>query len=246
MLAKRVIPILLMRDGHLVKGKRFDSSRIVGHALQSIRIYQQREVDELAVLDVTASGKGGPDFELVKSFATECYMPLTVGGGIKTVEDVKRVLKDGADKVVIGSAAITDPKFITAASRKYGAQAITVAIDVKNDKVCHSCAREDSCLDPVEFARKVQVLGAGEILLTSVDRDGSLDGYDLPLVRRVSSAVSLPIVAAGGAGEYSHFVEALEAGAHAVAAGAMWQFTDATPKGAAKYLRSKGYEVRTP
>jgi cyclase len=245
MLATRVIPVLLRRGHQLVKGVGFDSWRSVGHALQAIRVYQSRDVDELVVLDVAATPEGrGPDLDLVKSFASDCFMPVTVGGGVRSCEDIRALLAAGADKVAIGTAAIDNPDLIAEASRRFGAQAVTVAIDVKAGTVWSFCGSRCRDLDPVGWATKVAAAGAGEILLTSVERDGSLAGYDLDLIRSVSEAVSIPVVAAGGAGTYEHLAEALQAGAHAVAAGAMWQFTDATPQGAARYLASRGFPMR--
>jgi cyclase len=244
-LASRVIPILLRRGHALVKGKGFDSWRSVGHALQAIRIYQARDVDELVVLDVAATPEGrGPDLELVKSFAADCFMPLTVGGGVRSCDDIRALLANGADKVAICTAALDNPDLIDEASRRFGAQAVVISIDVRDGAVWSRCASRREARDPVEWAREAADRGAGEILLTAIERDGTLDGYDLDLIDRVSSAVSIPVIAAGGAGSYEHLAEGLRAGAHAVAAGAMWQFTEATPKGAARYLAERGFAMR--
>lgn len=240
-----MIPVLLRRRQSLVKGRGFDSWRSVGHALQAIRVYQQRDVDELIVLDIGATPQGrGPDLDLVKSFAAECFMPVTVGGGVKCCDDIRALLANGADKVAICTAALGRPEFLGEASQRFGAQAVVVAIDVRDGVVWSRCAQARHCRDPVSWARECEARGAGEILLTAVDRDGTLQGYDLRLIADVCCAVNIPVIAAGGAGTYEHLAEGLRAGAHAVAAGAMWQFTDATPRGAARYLAGKGFRMR--
>ena len=245
MLATRIIPTLLSRRGALVKGRGFQSNRVVGHALQAIRVYQARDCDELIVLDIGATpDERGPDFEMVSSFASECFMPVTVGGGVNTCEHIRKLLASGADKVAIGTAAIENPGLIDEAARRFGSQAITIAIDHKDRSVWVRCARRREARDPVEWAREAADRGAGEILLTAIERDGTLAGYDLNLIESVAGAVRIPVIAAGGAGSYEHLAQALRAGAHAVAAGALWQFTDATPKGAARYLAGQGFNVR--
>jgi cyclase len=245
MLATRVIPVLLRRGHQLVKGVGFDSWRSVGHALQAIRVYQSRDVDEIVVLDVAATPEGrGPDLDLVRSFASDCFMPVTVVGGVKTCEDIHALLANGADKVALCSAALARPCLIDESARYCGSQSVVVGIDCRAGQVWGRCGAEPSGRDPVSWAREAEARGAGEILLTSIERDGSMAGYDLDLIRDVTAAVSIPVVAAGGAGTYQHLAEALNAGAHAVAAGAMWQFTDATPQGAARYLASRGFPMR--
>lgn len=246
MLAKRIIPTMLCRGDQLVKGVSFDSWRSVGHAMQAIRVYNSRSVDELIYLDIAATPEGrGPDFETVQKLTAECFMPITVGGGVRSVEDVRGLLNAGADKVAIGTAMF-DPHLIAECSATFGRQAIVVAIDVAQDGVRTNCGAS-SFFPPVNaavVAKEMEWRGAGEILLTSIDRDGTLQGYDLDLISAVSNAVSIPVIAAGGAGTYEHLYEGIKAGASAVAAGAMFQFTDATPRGAAQYLATKGIEVR--
>lgn len=245
LLATRVIPVLLHRGQQLVKGKRFDSWRSVGHALQAVRVHQARGVDELICLDIAATASGrGPDFDLVRAFAEDCFMPLTVGGGVRSIEDIRSLLANGADKVAIGAAALRNPWLVEAAAKRFGAQAVVVAIDVWQGRVAVQNARFVSAADPVTYAKQMEALGAGEILLTAADRDGTLEGYDLDLIRAVTDAVSIPVVAAGGCASYADMAEALRAGAHAVAAGALFQFTDATPKGAARHLAREGFPVR--
>lgn len=248
-LATRVIPTLLARSGQLVKGVRFDSWRSVGHVRQSVRIHAARQVDELIYLDIGATPEGrGPDFALVESFAADCTMPLTVGGGVRSVEDVRQLLACGADKVAICTAAFTFGKtIIRDCVVRFGSQAIVAAVDARSFPpygVTSNCGRRLHEVLPRHWAEHCAVDGAGEILLTSIDRDGTLDGYDLELVRAVSAAVDIPVIANGGAGTYEHMRQAIEAGAHAVAAGAMFAWTDQTPRGASQYLLEHGIHAR--
>jgi cyclase len=244
-LATRIIPTLLNRGGSLVKGRGFNHGRIIGHTLQAIRIYQGRGVDELIYLDVGATPAGrGPDVDLVSKFAHECFMPLTIGGGIRTLDHASQLIANGADKITVGTAAVEDPSLISAIAAKYGSQAVVVSIDVKNGTVATHCGTVGQDLEPVSWAREVERRGAGEILLNVVERDGTLTGYDLDLIGSITDAVRLPVIACGGAGTYAHMKQALDAGAHAVAASALFCFTDATPQGAARYLDQHGYPVR--
>ena len=250
-LAHRVIPVLLTRHGHLVKGKQFNSDRIVGNAQQAAEIYQTRSVDELIVLDVAATPEQrGPDFLAMLRLTEVCFMPVTVGGGVTSVEDVRRLLAGGADKVVIGTAALKSPYLIKQCAEKFGSQAVTVALDVVRSKQCNSWVMTTRCgairwsIKAVDFADAAAELGAGELIVTNVDRDGTMRGYDLALIEEISHAVSIPVIANGGAGSYAHMHQALKAGASAVAAGAMFQWTDLTPHGASEYLAKKGWEMR--
>jgi len=247
----RVIPTLLYRDFGLVKGVRFDSWRHVGSAMQAIKVYNMRGVDELVFLDVAATPNDRPpDFELIDDLADDCFMPMAVGGGVRTLEDVRRLLQVGADKVVIGTAAVSTPDVVTEAASRFGSQCVVVAIDTAEagpgqPTVRVRCGREDAGLDPVEFAVRMEELGAGEILLTSVDRDGTMTGYDLETLAAVSTAVSVPVIASGGAGSYEDMSSALEVGdASAVAAASMFHFTEQTPMEAKVHLRSRGFPVR--
>lgn len=251
MLATRVIPTLLARGNQLVKGERFDSWRSVGHVRQAVRVHNARGTDELIYLDIAATPEGrGPDFALVESFAAECAMPLTVGGGVRSVEDVRRLLECGADKVAICTGAHEVLGLIHDSSQRFGAQAIVAAIDVRDGHTYSHCGRTRMSggnmewYDATFWASIMNTAGAGEILLTSIDRDGTLEGYDLELIRSVSQMLSIPVIANGGAGTYEHMLEAVKAGAHAVAAGAMFAWTDHTPKGASQYLQAHGIEAR--
>jgi cyclase len=244
-LATRIIPTLLNRGGALVKGRGFNANRVVGHTLQAIRVYQARQIDELIYLDIGATPAGrGPDVDMIKQFAHDCFMPLTVGGGIRTLPHACQLIANGADKVALGTAAVEDPCLIGAIAAKFGRQAVVVSIDVKDGQVVTHCGKRAAGLDPVQWARECEAKGAGELLVNAVDRDGTLTGYDLELVRSISEAVNIPVIACGGAGTYEHMKQALDVGAHAVAASAIWAFTDATPAGAAEYLARQGVPVR--
>ena len=240
-LAKRIIPTLLIRGRQLVKGKQFNAWRSVGHVGQAVRIHQARGVDELVICDISATPEGrGPNLELIEELTKDCFMPLAVGGGVRTVEDVKTLLRAGADKVVIGRGAHSESTLISDCRRTVGSQAVVVAIDVKHGQVRHMGAGPG----PARWAQWMQDVGAGEILLTSVEREGTLQGFDLEMIHAVSRAVSIPVIAHGGCGSYEDMRLAIEAGADAVAAGALFQFSDCTPRGAAEYLAEHGIETR--
>lgn len=245
-LAKRVIPVMLCRGRALVKGERFNAWRSVGDALQAARIHQARGVDELVLLDISATAEGrGPDLDLVAQLSEGCFMPLAVGGGVRTVAHVRALLGAGADKAVINSAAIEDPHLVRRLAETVGSQAIVVAIDVGQDGCVYG--RNGTALTqfhPVWWAQRQAARGAGEVMITAIQREGTMQGYDLGLVHQIAQAVDIPVIANGGAGTYEHMRQAIQAGASAVAAGAMFQFTDATPKGAAQYLAKHGIEAR--
>ena len=247
-LAKRVIPTLLIRGQNLVKGIRFDSWRVVGHPMQAARIHAARGVDELIILDISATPEGrGPDFAMVEKLSECGFTPLTVGGGVRSVEDVRRLLRAGADKVAIGTGAYTVPDLVYDCAEYFGNQCIVLSIDVMGgNTVMTHCGKHGYNHSPQYTAEWAAKHGAGEILLTSIDREGTLHGYDLELIRAVSQAVDIPVIGHGGAGTYAHMRQAIEAGADAVAAGAMFQFTDQTPRGAAEYLAAHGIETRVP
>lgn len=253
MLKIRVVPTMLHKDFGLVKGERFDSRRAVGSPMQAVKLYNMRNVDELVFLDVTATQEERePSFELIDELADDCFMPFTVGGGVRTVDDVRRLLEVGADKVLIGSAAVEDPEIVRSASRRFGAQCVVVSIDVRRaapsdePEVCVRSGTAPTGRDPVSVAREIEGLGAGEIVLQSIDRDGTMEGYDVDLIRRVSEAVSIPVVASGGAGGFEHMAAAIEeGGASAVAAAAIFHFTEQTPMEAKRYLAGRGHPVRT-
>lgn len=226
----RIIPTLLLRGAGLVKTTGFRKPIYVGDPINAIRIFNEKEVDELVLLDITASRTGnGPAFTIIENIASECFMPVAYGGGISSLEDIRKILGAGIEKVVINSAALSNPDLVRHAAREFGSQAIAVAIDVKRTlfgryEVYGEGGSKATGFDPVAYARKLQDLGAGEILLVSIDRDGTRAGYDIDLISRVSPAVSIPVIASGGAGKVADFVEANRAGAAAVAAGAMFVF----------------------
>lgn len=251
MLKTRVIPTLLYKDFGLVKGKRFDSQRAVGSAMQAVKVYNLRGVDELVFFDVTATLQDRePDFELIDELADDCFMPLTVGGGVKDVEQVSRLLAVGADKVCLGTAAVEDPDLVRAASERFGVQCIVVSVDVRrggegDPVVWTRSATSDAGIDPVEHARRVEQLGAGELIVQSIDRDGTMEGYDIELVRSIADAVSVPVVASGGCGGFEDMARVvLEGHASAVAAASIFHYTQATPLEAKDHLAAHGVPVR--
>ena len=228
MIKTRIIPILLWKGPTQVISKKFDPWRTVGTMDSAVRIYEKREVDELVILDI---GNRRPRYNNIIRYSSTLFCPLAIGGGVHSLEDIRQLLASGADKAIV---CWRDLEFVHKASRKFGAQAITICLNV--GWVLQDCAHT--------LAKIFEDYGAGEILLQSKERDGTMEGYDLGLIEKVAENVSIPVVAAGGCGTYEHMAEALRAGAHAVAAGAMFAFTDATPKGAAQYLAEKGFNVR--
>jgi cyclase len=251
MLKVRVMPTLLWKNFGLVKGEGFDSWRRIGTVMPAIKVYNRREVDELVLLDITASEEGrDPDYESVAEFAAECFVPLTVGGGIHNLEQIKQLLRAGADKVAVNTAGYRNPTLISDIAQRFGSQCVVVSIDVKRHEdgryECYSMSgTHPEGKDPVAWAQEVERLGAGEILLTSIERDGLMQGYDLEMIRQVSDAVGVPVIASGGAGGYEDFYRALtEAGASAVAAASIFHFTEQTPLEAKQYLQARGLPVR--
>ena len=230
-LAVRVIPTLLCKGGRLVKGRKFSADRVVGHPLQAARIHAARGVDELALLDIEATANGrGPDLQMIEDLSSVMFMPLSVGGGIDSIGAAKSVLRAGADKVIIGAGG---PYVMREIADSIGCQAVVAAVDVK-DGIAWAVKRAIECAEA----------GAGEILLTSVTREGTMEGYDLELIRAVSDAVGIPVVAHGGCSGPDDMVAAVNAGASAVAAGALFVFTDWTPLECSRHMRKAGVEVR--
>ena len=243
-LATRIIPMILHSHGNMVKGIKFQSWRTVGYALQAAKIHQARNVDELLFLDVAATPEGAQaDCLLVEQLTAGCFMPITAGGGVRSVDDVKALLRAGADKVAIGTAIHTKSGVIKQCADVVGSQAIVAVIETDQGRT-YAAGREWYTVTPEDLAIYLEAEGAGEILLMARDRDGTMEGYDLPTLHKVAGAVDIPVIAAGGCGTYEHMRQAIEAGADAVAAGAMFQWTDQTPRGAAQYLAGKGIEVR--
>lgn len=245
------MPTLLYKDVGLVKGVGFHAWRRVGGVMQAIKVYNMRRVDELVFLDITASAEGRPpDFEFVDDFADECFMPLTVGGGIRTVDDVRGLLRVGADKVSINTAAVERPELVAEVAQRFGAQCVVVSIDFRRRpdgtaEVHTHAGTRPTGLGVVEFAREMDRRGAGEILLTSIERDGTMSGYDVETTRSVCDAVSIPVIAAGGAGGPRHMFEVLSEGhAAAVAAASIFHYTEQTPLEVKQSLRDHGVNVR--
>lgn len=251
MLKTRVIPTLLWKDFGLVKGIGFDSWRRVGTVLPAIKVYNTREVDELILVDITATTEERePDYESVAEFSAECFVPLTVGGGIRSMQHITQLLRAGADKISINSAAYKQPELIQEASSRFGAQCIVASIDARRmpngSHQCYSrCGTKAIDSHPVAWAAELEKLGAGEILITSIECDGTMQGYDLDLIREVVAAVKIPVIASGGAGSYEHMLRAIcEGGASAVAAASIFHFTQQTPLEAKNHLSIYGIPVR--
>jgi len=250
-LARRVIPCLDVKDGRVVKGVRFVGLRDAGDPVEAAATYDAQGADELTFLDITASAEArGILLEVVRRTAEAVFMPLTVGGGVRGLEDIRRLLEAGADKVSINTAAVARPAFVGEAARRFGSQCVTVAVDAKQTRPDHwevftHGGRRPTGLDAVEWARRMADLGAGEILLTSMDRDGTRLGYDLALTRAVSRAVPVPVVASGGVGGLEHLYEGLAVGeASAVLAASIFHFGEATVGEAKAYLAARGVPVR--
>jgi cyclase len=231
MLKTRVIPCLLLKGQGLVKTVEFRNPKYVGDPINAVKIFNEKEVDELVLLDIDASVEGKrPEIKLVSEIASECFMPLSYGGGLRNLEDLRAIFNVGVEKVVINSYAVENPRFVEEASKRYGNQSIVVAIDVKkNSSGKHEIfalgGKKKTKLDPVAHAKEMEKLGAGEIFLNSIDRDGMMEGYDIELIKKVTESVSIPVIACGGAGKIEDFVEAVKrGGASAVAAGSMFVF----------------------
>jgi cyclase len=240
-LKTRIIPTLLCRGRELVKGERFNSWRRVGNTMQAAKVHSARGVDELAILSI----EGLMSSKMVTALCAGTFMPVMIGGGIKSLDDMEMLFRSGADKVCINTAAWKAPQLITDAAAKYGSQSVCVSIDSKDGRVQIDNGKVNVERDVVSWAHQAVSLGAGEILLNDVERDGTMNGYNMELISLVTKAVRVPVIAAGGCGKYSHMQEVLdETEASAVASGSMFIFTDRTPKGAAKFLRSKGFATR--
>jgi cyclase len=255
MLKVRIIPCLDVKDGRVVKGINFVDLRDAGDPVEAAAAYDEAGADELCLLDITASHeKRGIILDVVAQTAERCFMPLTVGGGVRTLEDVRVLLRAGADKVSINTAAVAGRDFVARAAEKFGNQCIVVAIDAKRVSAPDAApaweifthgGRNRTGIDAVAYAREVVALGAGEILLTSMDRDGTRAGFDIPLTRAISDAVSVPVIASGGVGTLEHLVEGIrDGGASAVLAASIFHFGDHTIGEAKRYMAAAGLPVR--
>lgn len=251
MLAKRIIPCLDVKDGRVVKGTNFVSLRDAGDPVELASLYEQEQADELVFLDITASlEKRKSMVETIERTAREVFMPLTVGGGISSIEDMRAVLLAGADKTSLNTAAVKDPTLITRGAEAFGNQCVVLAVDAKRRRedsweVYINGGHTPTGLDALEWVKKAVSLGAGEILLTSMDADGTKDGFDIPLTRKVAEAVPVPVIASGGAGSLEDFYEVLTAGkADAALAASVFHYRKFTIRQVKEYLRSKGVDVR--
>jgi cyclase len=251
MLKNRIIPCLDVKNGRVVKGINFLNLKDAGDPVEQAAYYDQSGADEICFLDITATHEErNIIIETVKKTADKCFVPLTVGGGIRTIEDIRKLLIAGADKVSINTAAVKDPLFIKQASQKFGSQCIIVAVDAKKTadnkwEIFTHGGREKTGLDAVEFAKQSVFNGAGEILLTSMDKDGTKKGYDLDLLKIITSSVQVPVIASGGVGTLEHLFEGLKAGgASAVLAASIFHYGEFTIQQAKEYLVSKEVQVR--
>ena len=250
MLAKRIIPCLDVKDGRVVKGTQFVDLRDAGDPVEIAKIYDQQGADEIAFLDITASyEKRDILLDIVRRTAEEIFIPLTVGGGVRRLEDIRTLLKAGADKVSVNTAAVRDPHFVERASKRFGCQCIVIAIDAKRRgdtwEVFTHGGRVPTGIDALVWAKKMEELGAGEILLTSMDRDGTKDGYDIELTRTISEQVSIPVIASGGVGTLEHLYEGLALGkASAVLAASIFHYKEYSIAQVKSFLKEKGVVVR--
>lgn len=249
MLAVRVIPCLDVNAGRVVKGTNFIDLRDAGDPVEIAKRYNKEGADELVFLDITASSdKRAITLDVVKKTAEQVFIPLTVGGGIRSIDDMRTLLKAGADKISLNTAAVNNPELISEGSKKFGSQCIVVAIDAKKDSkswvVYTHGGRTKTKLDAIKWAKKVVELGAGEILLTSMDKDGTKDGYDLELMEEITKIVNVPVIASGGAGEKKHFVDVCKKGASAVLAASLFHFNELTIPDLKKYMKENGILVR--
>ena len=251
MLKIRIIPCLDVKNGRIVKGVNFKNLKDAGDPVLAAQVYDELGADEICFLDIAATLENRDvTLDLVRKTSQKCFIPITVGGGIRTIEDIRHLLLNGADKVSFNSAAIRDPDIISTAANKFGSQCIVVAIDAKktkNDKweiFSHGGTKETG-IEAISFAKDMQERGAGEILLTSMDKDGTKDGYDIELTKLISDSLNIPVIASGGAGKLEHFKSVLEKGkASAILAASIFHFGEISIKQVKSYLRSEGIPVR--
>ncbi len=244
MLKKRVIPVLLLKNGKMVKGKKFSNFRNTGNPISQVKIYNAHNVDELVFLDIDANLSGGSGIiELIQEVSKECFVPLSVGGGLSTISNIRNTLAAGADKVIINSAAIENPEFISKASRLFGSQAIIISIDVKKENneyvvYSHSGKRKEN-ISLERHLIMVEEAGAGEIFLNSIDQDGMMNGYDIDLLIKVEKIIDIPLIICGGAGNFEDLYQGFANNAHAVACSSLFHFGDNNPTRARSYLLNK-------
>ena len=249
MLKNRIIPCLDVKNGRVVKGINFVDLKDAGDPVEQAKIYSDGGADEICFLDITASNENRETiYEVVERTSKKCFVPLTVGGGVRSVEDINKLLNCGADKVSINTAAVKNPEVIIESSKKFGSQCIVVAIDAKkNDdkwEVFTHGGRNNTKMNAIDFAKKIEDSGAGELLVTSMDRDGTQVGYDIDLISKISSKVNIPVIASGGVGNLDHLVDGIKSGASAVLAASIFHYGKQSIKEAKEYLDSKGIPVR--
>jgi imidazole glycerol-phosphate synthase subunit HisF len=250
MLKNRIIPCLDVKNGRVVKGINFVDLKDAGDPVEQAKIYSESGADEICFLDITASNENRETiFDVIKKTSKNCFVPLTVGGGVRNLNDINKLLVSGADKVSINTAAVQNPEMIIESSKKFGSQCIVVAIDAKKNgnkwEVFTHGGRNNTSLDVIEFAKRMEDCGAGELLITSMDRDGTKKGYDINLISKIEKSVNLPIIASGGAGNLQHFVEGIrEGGASAVLAASIFHYGTFTIKEAKDYLYKNKIPVR--
>ena len=251
MLKNRIIPCLDVKNGRVVKGINFVDLQDAGDPVEQAKIYSDGGADEICFLDITASNENRDTiYDVVEKTSKKCFVPLTVGGGVRSVDDINKLLTCGADKVSINTAAVENSKVVVDSSKKFGSQCIVVAIDAKKNgdkwEVFTHGGRKNSGIDALEYAKKMEDSGAGELLVTSMDRDGTQVGYDIELMAKISSKVNIPLIASGGVGNLDHLVEGIQSGkASAVLAASIFHYGKYSVKEAKQYLESKGIPVRT-
>ena len=250
MLKKRIIPCLDVKNGRVVKGINFVDLKDAGDPVEQAKIYSDGGADEICFLDITASNENRDTiYKVVAKTSKKCFVPLTVGGGIRNVEDINKLLNSGADKVSINTAAVNNPNLVNESSKKFGSQCIVIAIDAKKKddkwKVFTHGGRNETNIDAIEYAKQMEDFGAGELLVTSMDRDGTQIGYDIDLIKKISSKVNIPLIASGGVGNLDHLVEGIKLGnANAVLAASIFHYGKHSVLEAKQYLKSKGIPVR--
>jgi imidazole glycerol-phosphate synthase subunit HisF len=230
MIYKRIIPVLLIQDGGLVKGTKFKDYKYVGDPINAVKIFNDKEVDEICILDISATKSGkGPDLNLIKEIASEAFMPLSYGGGISSLDQVESIIRQGVEKVIFNSTVVNNYQLVTETAMRIGSSSTVVCIDIKKKflggySVFVQNGTKDLSVSPADYAQKMQDLGAGEIILNNIDKDGTLSGFDLDIISKVSKNVTIPVITAGGCATVEHIKEALKSGADAIAAGAMFVF----------------------
>ena len=250
MLKNRIIPCLDVKNGRVVKGINFVDLKDAGDPVEQAKIYSDGGADEICFLDITASNENRSTiYEVVKKTSKKCFVPLTVGGGVRSIEDINKLLNCGADKVSINTAAVQNPKIVMESSLKFGSQCIVVAIDAKKEenswKIFTHGGRNKTDIDAIKFAKQMEEYGAGELLVTSMDRDGTQKGYDIDLMQKISEMVNIPVIASGGVGSLDHLAEGITKGkANAVLAASIFHYGKYSIKQAKEYLDSKGIPVR--